>query len=243
MVHYWILRRKSLLVQFEIASWLRPRKGKINQVKCIKLAQVERSTQNPSIQKIMADARNERSCTLRVFGKRESGYQPNTPILPSNDTTKTSTMIIGPSCRSLFPNSEKSPNETCPTHGTIYTQNVQGLTGKYKRLESFVDPLLDLIITNNIIFYCIQETWIVGSGSKLVRGHMVLRHNREERAMGSKGRIPGGVAIILSPTAVEVWRAAGSKPPITTPMDSPFVGRFIGVKLKFPRINQYEKKV
>ena len=26
-------------------------------------------------------------------------------------------------------------------------------------------------------------------------------------------------------------------------MDSPFVGRFIGVKLRYPRINQYKKKV
>ena len=33
------------------------------------------------------------------------------------------------------------------------------------------------------------------------------------------------------------------KPPITTPLDSPFVGRFIGVKLRYPRINQYEKKL
>ena len=33
------------------------------------------------------------------------------------------------------------------------------------------------------------------------------------------------------------------KLPITTTMDSPFVGRFIGVKLRLPRINQYEKKV
>ena len=27
------------------------------------------------------------------------------------------------------------------------------------------------------------------------------------------------------------------------PLDSSFVGRFIGVKLRYPRINQYEKKV
>ena len=40
-----------------------------------------------------------------------------------------------------------------------------------------------------------------------------------------------------------MWRAAGLKPPITTPIYSPFVGRFIGVKLSFPRISQYEKKV
>ena len=72
---------------------------------------------------------------------------------------------------------------------------------------------------------------------------MVIRHNQEERTIGSKGRILGGVAIILSPTACEAWRAAGLKPPITTPMDSPFVGRFIGVKLRFPRIDPYKKKV
>ena len=72
---------------------------------------------------------------------------------------------------------------------------------------------------------------------------MVLQHNREERAIGYKGRIMGRVAIILSPTAVEAWRAAGRKPPITTPIDSPFVGIFIGVKLRYPRINQYKNKV
>ena len=91
--------------------------------------------------------------------------------------------------------------------------------------------------------YCIQETWTIGSGSTLVRGHMVLRHNQEERALGTKNRIPGGVAIIISPTEVEGWRAAGLNPPIATLMDSPFVGRFIGVKLRYPQINQYEKKV
>ena len=91
--------------------------------------------------------------------------------------------------------------------------------------------------------YCIQETWTLGYCSTLVRGHMVLRHNREERTIGTKGRIPGGAAIILSPTAVKAWRAARLKPPITTPMDSSFVGRFIGVKLRYPRIYQYEKKV
>ena len=67
---------------------------------------------------------------------------------------------------------------------------------------------------------------------------MVLRHNREEIIIGTKGRIPDGVATILSPLAVEAWRAAGSKPPITTPMDSPFVGRFIGVELRYPHIDE-----
>ena len=118
-----------------------------------------------------------------------------------------------------------------------------GITGKDKRLDSLVDPLVDLMITNNIMVYCIQERWIVGSSSKIVRGHMVFRHNQEDRVVGSKGKILGGVAKILSPTAVEVWRAAGSNPPITTPIDSPFIGISIKVKLSFPRINQYGKKV
>ena len=83
-------------------------------------------------------------------------------------------MRIGPTFHSLFPNSEKGPNETWPAHAIIYTQNVQGLTGKDKRLDSIVDPLVDLMITINIMFYCIQETWIVVSGSKLVQGRMVF---------------------------------------------------------------------
>ena len=106
-----------------------------------------------------------------------------------------------------------------------------------------MDPIVDLMIKHNIMVYCIQETWTLGSVSTLVRGHMVLRHNREESTVGTKGRIPGGVAIILSPTAVEAWRAAGSNPSIRTPLDSSFVGRFIGVELRYPQIDHYEKKV
>ena len=122
-------------------------------------------------------------------------------------------------------------------------QNVQGITGKDKILESLVDPIVDLMIKHNIMVYFIQETCTLGSVITLVRGHMVLRHNREERTIGTKGRIMGGVAIILSPTSVEAWRAAGLKPPIVTPLDSSFVGIFIGVTLRYSQINQYENNV
>ena len=147
---------------------------------------------------------------------------------------KTSMTIIVLPRHSLSIDSKRSTNETCPAIGIVYTQNVKGLTGKDKGLESLVDPILYLMIRQNIMVYCIQETWTLGSCSTLVQVHMVIRHNREERTIGSKGRIPSGVAIILSPTACETWRAAGSKPPITTPMDFPFLGRFIGAKLRFP---------
>ena len=52
------------------------------------------------------------------------------------------------------------------------------LTGKYNRSDYLVDPIVDLMITCNIMVYCIQETWVVGTGSKLVRDHMVFIHNR-----------------------------------------------------------------
>ena len=120
---------------------------------------------------------------------------------------------------------------------------MQGLTGKDKGLESLVDPIVDLMIKDKIMVYFIQETWNLESCSTLVQGHMVIQHNQEEQTIGSKGRIPGRVAIILSPTACEAWRAAGSKPPITTLMEPPFVGRFIGVKLRFPQIYPYKNKL
>ena len=51
---------------------------------------------------------------------------------------------------------------------------MQDLNGKYKRLDSLVDPIVDLIIAINIMVYCIQETWVVGTGNNLVQGHMLF---------------------------------------------------------------------
>jgi len=97
------------------------------------------------------------------------------------------------------------------------------------------------MITERNTVYCIQETWVVGNSEILVRGHLMFSHNRENRTVGSKGRIPGGVAIILSLSAVIAWKTAGSKPPLTTPLTSKFVGRFIGVKLLFPKMDRFER--
>ena len=92
----------------------------------------------------------------------------------------------------------------------------KGYQEKNKRLESLVDPIIDLMVHKNILAYCVQETWIVGNANTVVRNHMIFRHNREEGEVGTRGRVPRGVAIILSPTAVTAWRAAEEKPPITT---------------------------
>ena len=182
MVRYWILRRESPPAKFETEYWFRPRRGNLKQVKLTILAQAECIVRKPSIRKIMANTMSKRSCTLQGVGERESGNEPDKTLLSTtHNTKKTGTMSSGHTCRSLFPSSDKSPNETCPKAGIIYTQNVQGLSGKDKRLDSLVDPIVDLVITKGIMAYCIQETWVVGTVSKFVRGHMVLRHNREGR--------------------------------------------------------------
>ena len=67
-------------------------------------------------------------------------------------------MSSGHNHRSLISSRDKIPNETCPKARIIYTQNVQGLSGKDKRLDSLVDPIVDLVITKGIMAYCIQET-------------------------------------------------------------------------------------
>ena len=72
---------------------------------------------------------------------------------------------------------------------------------------------------------------------------MIFRHNREEREVGTRRRVPGGVAIILSPTSVTAWRSAGENPPITTHLQSNFAGRFLGLKLQFPRFDQFDRRV
>ena len=136
----------------------------------------ERNKLKPSIQQIMDEARSEESSSLRGFEEEESRQQPDTSIIPSNKDMKTSTTRPGLPRNLLSTDSKRNPNETCPKIGIVYTQNVQGLTGKDKGLKSLVDPIVDLMIKDNIMVYYIQETWTLGSCSTLVRGHMVIRH-------------------------------------------------------------------
>ena len=62
------------------------------------------------------------------------------------------------------------------------------------------------------------------------------------RSQAPRAELRGGVAIILSPVAIDAWREAGSKPPITTIMESLFAGRFIGVKLSFPKFKKWGRR-
>ena len=71
---------------------------------------------------------------------------------------------------------------------------------------------------------------------------MVFMHNICNKETGSKVRVKRGVAIILLPTAVIALREAGSQPPITLPLESPFSGRIIGVNLFFQNFGQWVKR-
>ena len=86
-------------------------------------------------------------------------------------------------------------------------------------LGSLIDPIVELMIIYNIMVYCIQEKWVVENKETLARGYMTFMYNRERKVEGMKGRIHGVAAIILSPSLIEAWKAAGSNPPIMTPLE------------------------
>ena len=69
------------------------------------------------------------------------------------DTIKTGSIN-----RLLFKNNKTRPDETYPKQGIIYTQNVQDLSEKDKRLESLMDRTIDLMVDKKILAYCVQET-------------------------------------------------------------------------------------
>ena len=242
IVHYLILKpppTNSKMVYFS-----RPRRGQIKQVNCAKIDKEKRSASRPSICKIMASETSNKNC--QSHDEVESAYdnQRNEPLLPVYPPKiRLETIKDGTINQLLFNNNKSGPDETCPKQGIIYLQNVQGLSGKDKRLEYLVDPIVDLMVAKGILAYCVQETWIVGNANTVVRNHMIFRHNREEIEVGTGVIVPGGVAIIITPKEVTVWRASGAKPPITTPLQSKFVGRFLGLKLQFPRFDKFDRRV
>ena len=107
---------------------------------------------------------NTKNCQAYDEVERALEYKLNEPLFLSpvySSRKRLDTIRTGPINWLLFKNNKTGPDETCPKKGIIYTQNVQGLSGKDKRLESMVDPIIDLMVDKNILAYCVQETWIV----------------------------------------------------------------------------------
>ena len=83
--------------------------------------------------------------------ERAYDNQPNEPILPVDPSTMLlDTIKYGSINRLLFKNNKSGPDETWPKQGIIYSQNVQGLSGKDKRLEYLVDPIVDLMVAKGV---------------------------------------------------------------------------------------------
>ena len=104
---------------------------------------------------------NTKNCQDYDEVERALEYKLNEPLFLSpidSSRKRLETIITGPINRLLFKNNKIGPDETCPKQGIIYTQNVQGLSGKYKRLESLVDPIIDLMVDKNILAYCVGVT-------------------------------------------------------------------------------------
>ena len=100
-------------------------------------------------------SKNNRQSHDEILSAYEN--QPNEPLLPVDPSKmRLDTIKDGPINRFLFQNKKPGPNETCPKQGIIYSQNVQCLSGKDRKLDSLVDTIVDLMFAKGILAYCAQ---------------------------------------------------------------------------------------
>ena len=146
-------RNKIPSANFETAYWLSPRRGTIKIVedqtlrKSSKVLKDEKArTDNQLVRLSISKPKHEDNCMSR---------DGPTPHL---------------SCR----NDKVGLNETCPIRGVVCNQNINGLSGKDKNLDSLLESLIDIMITKGVMVYCVQETWVVGNSLVRARGHMIF---------------------------------------------------------------------
>ena len=78
----------------------------------------------------------------------------------------------------------------------------------------------------------VQETWMEGTWEKKIHGHQIFHHGPEQQ---ESRRGSGGVAFILSPKAISMWKNAGAHQPDTiAPIDN--TERFMGITIKNVKI-------
>ena len=135
----------------------------------------------------------------------------------------------------------------CRLLNVIYTQNVRGIFESAKdekgkpipgeRCYNKLEHLVTKMRRDNIDVYLIQETWDESDWIKEINGYTVLHHNNENKQSRT------GVVIVLSPRFSAAWKQAGALDPLKTARGSTFDGRFIGVKLRFPKKDDYGKSI
>ena len=89
------------------------------------------------------------------------------------------------------------------------------------------------MINRGIHEYYIQDTWLLGSFSRTIQGHVLIKHDVTTKPC-HRGRMSRAVAIILGPTLLRDWKMAWKPLTITSDINFEFPGRMIGVSLCFP---------
>ena len=107
---------------------------------------------------------------------------------------------------------------------SILSQNVRGFKDEKQ------EELIRRMVKHRFYAACLQETWIAGESVSENDKFLLVQRGigvQEAKAReGKRGHVPGGVAIVLSPEAVEAWKKAGSE--IIS-----FGERIVAVKLLF----------
>ena len=155
-------------------------------MKRIRPASATRSARTTSFCKIVEEQARRKSSEVLKAEKVRIGNQPVRLSLskPKHEDTRVSR--DGPTPHLSCKNEKVGPDETCQSRGVIYNQNINGLPGKDRNLDSLLDPLIDTMITKGVMVYCVQETWVVGNSVVMVRGHMIFLHNRVKRVEGTR---------------------------------------------------------
>ena len=109
----------------------------------------------------MMDQARELSSQLQNSEKREIKHHMIKPIFLSSSVEENSLVRYGPTNHSLFHRNEKGTNETFPRTCIIFTKNIQGLSGKDRKLQYLLDLLIEIMIYNEVMIYCVQETWVL----------------------------------------------------------------------------------
>ena len=91
------------------------------------------------------------SSQLQNVEKREIKKHTIKTTFLSSSVEKTRVVRDRPTNYSQHHRNEKYPNETFPREGVIFTHNTQGLSGKGRNLESLLDPLIEIMISNGLL--------------------------------------------------------------------------------------------
>jgi hypothetical protein len=122
----------------------------------------------------------------------------------------------------------------------ILTQNVRGLP---EEDDTKLKSIIHQMKTEQWEAACLQETWRLGTDDFHIDNYDIFFQGNLVKT-NTKGRVMGGVCIILLPTFDLAYKKSG-KETITIPVSEGenFEGRFIGIPLTFPNTDNNGKKI